>query len=132
MIGVLISANCQNRKDSSVIGNKDLRKAAILIEQGKACITEVRLYQNENNLLYQRINLKDSTIKRNDLERTYKDLQISNYKLEVSNLEEQGKIKSDGIKVLEKEVKRQKRKTVFVGVAGTLASLGLFYLLVTK
>lgn len=117
-------------QDSSVIANKDLRKAAVLIEQGKSCLVELNLQRRQNDLLQQRVDVKDSIISHHVKTEDNLNQQIKNYDLMNENYKEQITLRDAGIKQLEKSLKRQKTKTVFVGIAGTMSSLGLFYLLV--
>lgn len=127
--GAAISQTSPTRNDSSVIANKDLRKAALLIEQGKRSLAEIKLWQKENELLYQRIDNKDSVIKSQETNATLLQSMISNYKLEVTNLLQQSAIKDQLIKQAEKKFKKQKRKTVFTAILGVFGMGATAYLL---
>jgi hypothetical protein len=119
-------------QDSSLIANKDLKKAAIIIEQCKACTAELNLYQRQAHLLTHNNQTKDSIITHQGKTISLLNLQIDNHMLQATNFKEQLKLYDSGIKSLEKSLRQQRTKTVLVGIAGTLSSLGLFYLLIKK
>lgn len=130
--GPAISQTSPTRNDSSVISNKDLRKAALLIEQGKRCLSEVKLMQRESDLLNERIALKDSTISSLELSRVYLQQQINNYKLITGTYQREVEIKDQLIKQATNKFKKQRRKTFFVGLIGILATGTVTYLLINK
>lgn len=123
MIGPSISQPYPSR-DSSLIANKDLRKAAILIEQGKSCKALLSLQEQRGELLLLRIGVKDSIISSHALNATAYESIISNYKKTVTNYEEAIAIKD---KTYAKEIKKQKLKTFFIGL---ISALTIGYLLV--
>ena len=123
VIGLSTTANCQSRNDSSVIANKDLRKAAILIEQGKRCIVEVELLNKSVNLLEQRVALKDSSITAFKKIVSAQDSIIQNYK-------KTDAIYSEMLRVKKKDfTKRLRREKVKTWIAGGVV-VTLLYLLV--
>jgi len=116
-------------QDSTKIPDNQLRIGLQLIEAGKQCAEELKLQQKQNDLLYQRISMKDSIIYE------YRDIQISlykeidAYKLSEENLQAQNKLKDVGIKSLQKSLSWQKTKTFFTSTAGLAGMAVLGYLL---
>lgn len=123
MTGPLISQPFQT-KDSSLIANKDLKKAAILIEKGKAYIEELTLQRKQNNLLSQSNELKDSTIAGQLKTIHFKDMMITNYKAIDTANRQIITIKDEALKDLRKSLKCQKTQT-FLASLVALASLVL-------
>lgn len=127
-IGLSTTANCQSLKDSSIIANKDLRKAAILIEQGKGCAVERSLLEKANNLLQVRINYKDSVIESYYTMELNNSAIINTYKLKETTYKEMLDIRKNELAVVNKSLKRQKRKTFFTALLGVVGIVGTAYL----
>lgn len=123
MIGLCTIASSQKRLDSSVVAIKDLRKAAILIEQGKACIEENKLLNKQVDLLGERLKLKDTI-------RVAYQLQIDLRDSIIASLKKNEVVFRGEIKEIEKqyrrEIKKQKLKSYGIGAIG----LTLLYLLI--
>lgn len=112
--------------DSSKIANKDLRKAAILIEQGKAAWEQVRLLEKQIGLLEKRIDGKDSVVVIKNEEIDLHKRIIQNHLIIEDKYQQQILIGNETIKQLEKSLRRQKFKTRFITIVSVL---GVGYLL---
>lgn len=131
-IALTLCAHSQSSRDSTLLPNDQLRLALQKIEEGKQCAQELQLQKEQNKLLYQRIDVKDSIIlKYKTVSETLNHL-IDNYKLSESNLESQTELQAKGIKKLERSLKWQKVKTLFTAGAGIVGIGTLAYLFIKK
>lgn len=117
------------RNDSTLIPNSQLRIALQKIEMGRQCEEELTLQKKQNDLLYQRISLKDSVIYNYVNITTNKDFIIETYKLSESNLMAQRDIALSTVKALQRKLKAQKTKTFITAVAGVVGIAATFILL---
>lgn len=114
-------------RDSTTIANKDLKKAVILIEQGKQTLEELKYTQRQVNLLEQRVSIKDSVIVTASREiDTHKRL-IDNHTLIEQNYEKEITLQKQSIVALEKSLKRGKTKRKIITVV-SLATIGYLLL----
>jgi hypothetical protein len=90
----------------------------VRVEQGKADSAELSLRKTEIIDLRALIGSQDRTISGLQALNQTKDLQIGNYQTQVG--------------VLSTALKKQKRKTIRVMIAGVLITSSLSYLLITK
>jgi hypothetical protein len=90
----------------------------VRVEQGKADSAELSLRKTEIIDLRALIGSQDRTITGLQALNQTKDLQIGNYQTQVG--------------VLTTALKKQKRKTIMVMIAGVLITSSLSYLLITK
>lgn len=109
-----------SRNDSTTLPNTQLRAALKLIEEGKLCADVLKLKESQNELLKNKIDNKDSIIANmylrlsiaSDIKETYvRDLKV--YTAQNTSLAVQ-------IMKLEKEIRKQKRKTTWSRI-GTFA-----------
>ena len=121
-----ISQSRTNTNDSSTsILNRDLKKGADWIEQGK--MTE-QLIQETNKIvdsLNERIAVKESIIDEYEIRDTAHQAIIETYRKEVDNLVKQRDIATEAAKKLDKLLRRQKRKTIVAIVATAVAVGGI-------
>lgn len=124
-----ISQSRTNTNDSSTsILNRDLKKGAYWIEQGK--MTE-QLLQETNKIvdsLNERIAVKESIIDEYEIRDTDHQAIIETYRKEVDNLVKQRDIAIEAAKKLDKLLRRQKKKTIVAIVATAVAVGGIFIL----
>jgi hypothetical protein len=113
--------------DSTCLPNSQLKLALKKIEEGKLAIAELKLEQSENELLNKRIAIKDSIIAAHLNRHSYSERIIDSYKRSEASYEEQLKISGREIARLQKDLKRQKRKTFFAKVTGLVATAGTIY-----
>lgn len=111
------------------ISNDKLRDAAKLIEKGKIDAERVKLLNDKIVFLNQRIAFKDSIIANHDAKDVAQAAIIETYKAEVKNLTEQRDIAAVEVKKQNKKFRNQKRKTVFIAIAGPAVTAALFILL---
>lgn len=129
----LISLKSFSQTSDSVtcIPNSKLQLAAKLIEKGKLDSIELDVQRSNVILLNQRIATKNDIIAEYQLkDSTYKRI-FSNYDQEQKNMLDQVVLANKQVLVLQKDVRRQKRKTFITGLAGLLAT-GLTLYLTTK
>jgi len=125
----MTSQKCQSQPTSepaTLVPNSKLRDAAKLIELGKIDRELVAAYKVQVDFLNQRIAVKDSLIKAYVVKDTAGARIIETYKAEVANLVEQRDIAMKEAKQQNKIMRRQKRKTVFVAVAGPVLTAAAF------
>lgn len=114
---------------TTTIENSKLRDAAKLIEKGKIDAERVKLLNEKITFLNQRIALKDSVIASYDIKDVAQSAIVETYKLEVKNLTEQRDLAAAEFKKQNKKFRNQKRKTVFIAIAGPAVTAALFILL---
>ena len=121
-ITILLTCSVHSQKlpDSTAIPNAQLRLALQLIEQGKQCAEELALQRTANDLLYQKIAVKDSTIYQYKSSMQMQDKVIEDYVKSEANLTEQRKNLERLVKSLNKKIKRQKTKTFITSLAGVI------------
>lgn len=122
----------QNSSDSvTCIPNSALRTAVKLIEKGKLDSAELKVMRETVSLLNQRIQAKDLIIAEHQgKEQTYK-LLAENFENQKKGFLDIVKLTNEEVMILRQDVKRQKRKTFFVGLAGIVAT-GLTIYLTSK
>lgn len=127
MISVSISAHCQSNQ-TTIIENEWLRNAAKLIEKGKVDAERVKLLTEKISLLNERIAIKDSIISNHTVKDTAQARVIETYKAELENLKSQRDIAVKEMKQQNKMLRRQKRKTVFVGLGTAGVAVAAYFL----
>lgn len=129
-ICTITSANCQiattTTEPTTQVPNKWLRNAAKLIEIGKIDQERIKLYAEQITLLNRSIAVKDSIIKTHVAKDTSEQRIINTYIAEVANLIEQRDIAAKAMVIQNKKYRRQKRKTVFVAIAGPVVTAAAF------
>lgn len=103
------------------IPNKQLIRGAQLIEKGKRDALLLEQAQSQIQLLSGRIEVKELQIDQFKKDTLLYGLMIVNYQKEVENLKSQRDIAIDAAKTLDKQLRRQKRKTII----GIIASSGI-------
>ena len=126
---VSISAACQANQ-TTIIENEWLRNAAKLIEKGKVDAERVKLLQEKVSLLDQRIAIKDSMIMQHSLKDTLQAWVVETYRSEVENLKVQRDLAVKEMKQQNKMLRRQKRKTVFVGLGTAGVAVAAYFLFI--
>lgn len=101
-------------QDSTKVSNESLKKAAILIEEGKVCKVEREQLKTQNDQLKGVISLKDQ--------------RLSNMEAQARNYAGQLALQDEAIRSLNKSLKNQKRKTLAIGVAGIFMAASMTFL----
>lgn len=116
LLGIPFAGHSQS--DTICLPIQQAKKMLVRVEQGKADSAELSLRKLEIIDLRAVVGSQERTVK--DLQSFIqtKDLQIGNYQTQVG--------------VLNTALKKQKRKTVMVMIAGVLITSSLSYLLITK
>lgn len=125
LVVATLSAHTQGLKDSTTIPNSQLRIALQLVEQGRQCEQESTLLKSKIELLYDKIELKDSIIQSINLQVQTKDNIIGFYKSSEANLLLQKSNYESQVKSLTKQVKVQKAKKAINGILGVAAVIGV-------
>ena len=123
-----ISQNATASKDSSKIPDYQLRAAIKDIERGDLCIEERNVLLQKVDSALKVIGLQDSVIsllKKN--ETAYKEI-VKSYVAGERNLREQIQVYFDALEKAKRDLRRQKRKTFFVGLFGLIATSGVLAL----
>lgn len=97
-----------------------------MIELGKIDRELVKAYKIQVEFLNQRIAILDSMVKAYVVKDTAGTRIVETYKAEVQNLKDQVVILVPALKKQNKLYRRQKRKTVFVAVAGPVVTAAAF------
>lgn len=129
MISGSFSAHCQSNQ-TTIMDNEWLRNAAKLIEKGKVDAERVKLLQEKVSLLDQRIAIKDSMILQHSLKDTLQARVVETYRSEVENLKVQRDLAVKEMKQQNKMLRRQKRKTVFVGLGTAGVAVAAYFLFI--
>ena len=124
LLTLTISQTC--RSQTTTIPNQKLRDAAKLIELGKIDRELVKAYKVQVEFLNQRIAAKDSTIANYIAADTVGARILQSYKDEVENLKAQRDIAVKAMNQQNKRLRRHKRKTVFVAIAGPAVTAAAF------
>ena len=132
MVLLSLQGLSQNSKDSTLIPNSQLRLALQKVEQGRFCAEQLTLHIERNRLLESRIELKDSLIARYKMIDVASKAIIINYEIAENNLLQQKGVLASGVKVLEKQLRAQKRKTTFTSIAGMVGMTALALLFIAK
>lgn len=124
-----LSQKYRPASDSTTLPNSQLRAALELIERGKQCSSVLRLTEARNELLQNKVNIKDSiissvTMQLNIVEQI-KEKYVSDVK--VYEIETQGLKASN--EELQKSIRREKRNSK-LGRLGTIVAAGVVALLV--
>lgn len=133
-IGILLLSfqglSQSSKTDSTVIANSQLKIALKKIEQGKLDAQQLALQIRGNEILRERLLVKDSIIATyQQKEKTDQQLQLS-YQQEINSYQLQMNLQNNAIQGLQKKWKQQKRKTFIVGLAGFLTTTGIAYLFI--
>jgi len=120
---ILITSN-QCRSQS--ITNEKLREAARQIEIGKLWAERATYYRQLVDTLNARIAVLNYRINAMVIKDTAMDRVLQTYKDEVNNLIKQRDLAAVTVKKQNKLYRRQKRKTVFVAIAGPVVTAAAF------
>lgn len=122
------AAHSQNSKSDTCVPDYQLRIALKKIEQGKLDAAELRMTRQQLDLANKSLDLKDSVIAgQRDLVNAYK-ASGENYRSQLVIHKGRLDIANFNMDALNKQLRRQKTKTFFVGAAGFLGSIGITYL----
>lgn len=132
MIASSYSTRSQSLKDSTLIPNTQLRIALKLIETGKQDAEELNMQRQYNSLLLKRIELRDSIINNLETLNDYNGLIIKDYITSEQLLIHQKTNLEKDVSYLEKQLKRQKRKTVFTSITSAVGISAAALLLILK
>jgi hypothetical protein len=127
-----LTGQSQKLKDSTCLPNSQIKVLLKVIKEGEYTTAQLDFVKRENDLLNKRIAVKDTVIAAYENKSALLQSIINNKQLETDNLLQQKDELQKGIKGLEKSLRRQKVKTVFVGALGSALSITLLYLLVKK
>lgn len=115
LILILLAATSKTfSQDSTKVSNEALKKAAVLIEEGKVCKVEREQLRDQNQQLQAVISVKDQ--------------RLSNMESQVRNYTGQITLKDETIKSLNKSLKNQRRKTLAMGVAALFMAASMTFL----
>lgn len=128
-----LSANSQTSKDSTKLPNSQLRIALKLIEEGKYCSKERDLLQKQNDILYQRLDQKDTTIAIQDRRLAVRDQIESTYEMKGKIYEAENaaliKKNKDEKEAADMALKKSKAKLTTWKIGTVLVAGGAAYLL---
>jgi len=110
----------------TTIPNSKLRAAAQLIEIGKINAEKLSYYKQLTDTLNRRIAKLQQQINVQTAADTATQHIIETYKQDVANLQQQRDLAAATVKKQNKLYRRQKRKTVFVAIAGPAVTTALF------
>lgn len=125
LILIQLEGLSQTSKDTTCLPNADLKKALVLIEQGK--VTAIELEQARGHV----VQLQEIVKSKSDIIST-QDARITNYELQKSNYQATVNLQTETIKSLNKALKKEKSKRAFTTGAGAFLVMGLTYLLIIK
>jgi len=128
-ICLITSLTCQSQTTTEPVvpvPQSVLQKTVKLLEVGEFNKQKAALLQEQVNLLKEQIELKNKIIATYDLKDTSVAELIASHKAEVANLEQQVKTATVEATKQNKMMKRQKRKTVFVAIAGPVVTAAAF------
>lgn len=118
---LIISSGClsQTTTEPTVSVPKSvLEKTVKLLQVGEFNKEKVSLLEEQTRLLKQQIAIKDSIIRAFFIKDTIGARIVDTYKAEIKNLQEQLQLATVEVKKQNKYYRRQKRKTVFIAIAG--------------
>lgn len=118
---LIISAGClsQTTTEPTVSVPKSiLEKTVKLLQVGEFNKEKAALLEEQTRLLKQQIAIKDSIIRAFFIKDTIGARIVDTYKAEIKNLQEQLQLATVEVKKQNKYYRRQKRKTVFIAIAG--------------
>lgn len=104
------------------------QKVMIAAEQRKVLQERVNLLTSDLDLLNSRIILKEAVITDLKDKESINALIITTFRNEISTMQDQRKIWEGEIKSLQKQLKKQKRKTFWTAMAGVASTAGAFWL----
>lgn len=112
----------QNTNDTLCFPTEVIRKVLVAAEQKKVLEERViilgqRIEGLEKSLQY--VEAKDSVT-------------VATYERQIKEMKEQQQILLDTVASLNKEIRREKRRRFFTGLAGTVTTAGALFLLLTK
>lgn len=119
-----------SRSDTTCIPDEKLRLALKKIEQGKLDAAELQMTRMHLDLANRSMDMKDSVISSQWVLISSFKSSVENYRSQLVMQKARTDIANFNMDALEKQLKRQKIKTWFVGAAGVLGSVGIAYLLV--
>lgn len=130
-----ISGICQNfpittTEPSTLVPDSWLQNALKWIEKGKVDAELIKLMNEKIDLLTYRISLKDSLINICGQKDETNEKIKATYQSELKNLLEQRDLAVAEMKKQNKQYRRQKRKTLFVGIGGVVATSAVFIFLI--
>lgn len=99
-----------------------LEKTVKLLQVGEFNKEKVALLEEQTRLLKQQITIKDSIIRAFIVKDTIGARIVDTYKAEIKNLQDQLQLATVEVKKQNKYFRRQKRKTVFIAIAGTVVT----------
>ena len=122
----------QKLPDSTMLPNQQIKTLLKIAKELQYTSAELANVKQENNLLYQRITVKDTLIAQGEVKADLLNKMVENKILETENLLQQKSLLMDCIKQSEKNLRKQKHKTFFVGLLGTLTNALVTFLFITK
>ena len=125
MLSGTISANCQA---TTIIEDKWLQNAIKWIEQGKVDAQLVTVLTQKNDSLLKRIDILENMVRLHKEKDTAQVQVTGTYENELKNTREQLTVATAAMKKINKLLKRQKRKTVFVGIGTAAVAVGAYFL----
>lgn len=112
-------------KDTVCLPIADAKRKLVQIERLKLDSAHLVLQLQENAELVRRVASKDQSIQNLRALVATMDLQLSNVDMQLSNYRHQVEERDKGIKKLERDLRRQKTKTILTGIGGILAAAGV-------
>lgn len=125
MACLIISGAClsQTTIESTVqVPKSVLEKTVKLLQVGEFNKEKVALLEEQTRLLKQQITIKDSIIRAFVVKDTIGARIVDTYKAEIKNLQDQLQLATVEVKKQNKYFRRQKRKTVFIAIAGPVVT----------
>lgn len=126
MVCGITTGICQS---TTTIPDNDLQNAIKWIEQGKIDAQLVRLLQQKNDSLDKRISILEANIQFFKANDSIQSKITGTYEAELKNTREQRDIAVAAMKKINRKLRRQKFKTVLVGVFAAAATYGVMELI---
>lgn len=131
MVLIVFAAHSQ-KIDTTCIPNAQLQKKLVQLEQCKVTRLELQQKKQELTRLDELVNIKDRIIQGLSTNTDILQAQIDNYEWLTINYEKQNEVSNQAIVNLQRQLKKQKRKTFFTGTGALLVIGSLTYLFIIK
>lgn len=123
---ISLGSYCQ-KTDTICVPREDLKKALIKIEQGRVDAAELIQVKGQNTALQGIVSGKDNVIASLTNERNNLIGQVGTFQQLISNNQSQILLQDKTINNLNKELKKQRTKTVAVGMLAFVTFFGLIF-----
>lgn len=125
---VLLTLKVISQDSVTCLPNEQLKIAIKLIERGKTDSMRVELLTRNIDILNARINSRDSAILQYEKREISFSLLMANYDKQILNYQKNDTLSTTWVAQLQKDLRRQRTRTVVVGVAGLVGIFLTAYL----